>query len=107
MPQKTPFYSLSDVRLAVIAKQIFIEPKALTQSRELGYSLEAVLKILKHLEIKHYHKTYDYPERGFVLDAYRIKSLSELGHVDDIYIKFALRGAGKDRVLLVSFHLTN
>ncbi len=94
------------MRLAAIAKQFFIEPKALTQSRELGYSLEAVLRILKHLDIKH-HKTYDYPERGFALDAYRIKSVSEQGQVDDIYIKFALRGVGKNRVLLVSFHLTN
>ena len=107
MPRKTPSYSLDDVRLAVIAKQIFIEPKAITHSRERGYSLEAVLKILKHLDVKQYHKTYEYPERGFALDAYRIKSVSERGHVDDIYIKFALRGVGKNRVLLVSFHLTN
>jgi len=107
MPRNAPFYSLVDVRFAVLAKLIFIEPKALTQSRELGYSLEAVLKILKNLDVKHYHKTYDYPERGFPLDAYRIKTANEHGQTDDIYIKFALRGVGKNRVLVVSFHLTN
>ena len=106
MQRKTPFYSLEEVHLAAIAKQIFFEPKALTQSRELGYGLEAVLRIFKNLDIKHYHKTYDYPERGFPLDAYRIKAATEASGTDDIYIKFALRGMGKSRVLLVSFHLT-
>ena len=82
-------------------------PKALTQSRELGYSLNAVLRMLKHLDIGHYHKIYDYPERGFALDADRIKSVSEQRHVEDIYVKFAPSGVGKNQVLLVLLHLTN
>jgi len=67
--------------------------------------MTAVLEILKTLDIKQFYQTYQYPQRNFPLDAYRVKALSNSKQRDDLYIKFALRGEGKSLILLVSFHL--
>lgn len=105
MVNRSPFYSLSEVRAAAIAGRLASEASAATHSRELGYSREAVLKILKNLDVKQFYKTYHYPERNFPFDAYKVRTLSATSKVDDLYIKFALLGTGKSQILLLSFHL--
>lgn len=105
MSHISPFYPIDEVRAAAAAGRLIAESGADTHSRELGYSREAVLKVLKNLDIKQFHKTYLYPQRNFPLDSYKLKALSDTKQFDDLYIKFALRGEGKSRILLVSFHL--
>jgi len=105
LANKGPFYPIDEVRAAAAAGRLVAESGAATHSRELGYSMEAVLKVLKNLDIKQFHKTHQYPQRNFSLDSYKVKALSNTKQVDDLHIKFALRGEGKSRILLVSFHL--
>ena len=73
-----------------------------TDAVELGYSREAVLKILKNLDAKQFYKNY--PDGNFQLDAYKVKAFSNKQQ-DELYVKFALRGQGNSMILLVSFHL--
>ncbi len=101
---KGPFYSITDVRLAASAgRVVFGTPRMQIDATELGYSREAVIRVLKNLTIEQFYKSY--PNGKFRLDAYKVSTLSSTGQIDDLYIKFALRGLGKSSVLLVSFHL--
>ena len=104
LPQKTPHYSLNDVRDAVRTGRVSTPLSVQKDYTNLGYFEENVVACCLALREENFIKTVTYDDDRFKIkcDEYLIDFPSPSGNIDSLYVKLRVSSSW---VWLHSFHL--